>query len=257
MVLETVKSARRTLELFERFAEIRRPAKVTELYRRLGMPQSSASKLLKTFAKLGYLEYDGEHRTYYPTLRVALLGSWLHDQWFGHDSLLATIEALRTELGTSVLLGIQNDKHVLYMLALPSLLRDHPIIPIGTLMPICHTAVGKVLLMEKSERELDLLVRRINAEDANAETYINPAEFTREIAECRRRGYALSNWGLVDWATVIAMPLPQLPGQPRMALGLGAPREWMDENLDRVVQTVSKKLGALVASHDHEIETPA
>src|SRR5438128_581128 len=94
-----IKSTRRTLQIFDLFAEIRRPAKVTEIYQRLHLPQSSTSKLLKSFAMQGYLQYDKEARTYVPTLRTAILSGWLHDQWFGNQSILHVMESLRDDLG--------------------------------------------------------------------------------------------------------------------------------------------------------------
>lgn len=233
------------MELFELFAELRRPARVTELYRHLDLPQSSMSKLLRTFARLGYLQYDGVQRTYYPTLRVTLLGSWLHDQWFGHDSLLATMESLRTELGTSVLLGLQNDKHVLYMVALQALINPRPALAIGTLRPICRAAAGKALMMIKSDHEIGLLVRRINAEDSDPSQHIDLAAFMADIAECRDRGYALSNGAIVAETGVIAVPLPRLSDQPRMSLGVGAPLDWLSSNLERVAEILKEKAAAI------------
>ncbi|AYJ84871.1 IclR family transcriptional regulator (plasmid) [Sphingomonas paeninsulae] len=256
MTPATIKSAQRTLRIFELFAELRRPARVAELFRRLDLPQSSTSKLLRSFAKLGYLQYDGEQRTYYPTLRITLLGSWLHDQWFGHDSLLATMESLRSTLGTSVLLGIQNDKHVLYMVALQALVAPRPALSIGTLRPICVAAAGKALMMGKTDYEIGLLVRRINSEEPDPTRYINLAEFLTDIEQCRTRGYALSDGAVMPGTGVVAMPLPRLPGQPAMVLGVGATLEWLRPNLNSVVDALRNKLTALAADTQTQPLTP-
>src|SRR5258705_7101655 len=112
----TMKHTRRTLELFELFAKLRRPANVTEIYKSLGFPQSTTSKLLKTYTQLGYLRYDPTTRTFVPTLRAALLGEWLHDRWFNEESFLSTMNRLQTELGANVFVGIQSGPRVLYVL---------------------------------------------------------------------------------------------------------------------------------------------
>lgn len=242
MMDSTIKSARRTLQVFELFAELRRPATVVEIHRRLEIPQSSASKLLKTFLKLGYLEYNSLHRTYVPTLRTAVLSSWLHDQWFGNESMLQVMESLRNRLNTSVILGIQTDTHVLYMLALQAMLAPRPLLPIGTLRPICKAAVGKALLMKKTSKEIGLLVRRINSEEEDLERRINLNDLLEDIAISNKRGYALSSGGVIADVSVVAVPLPILAGQPQMALGLGAPQNWLDENLDICVSALKECL---------------
>ena len=111
-----IKSAKRVLELFEYFAECRRPLSVTDLVRGLDYPQSSASVLLKSLTRLGYLDYDRQKRLYRPTLRVALLGGWVHDQLFSHASLSHLIDDLHlVSGGEAVILGMQNDIYVQYI----------------------------------------------------------------------------------------------------------------------------------------------
>lgn len=243
--MHAIKSAKRTLELFELFGELRRPARVVEIQKRLDLPQSSASKLLRTFERMGYLQYDNENRTYYPTLRVALLGGWLHDQWFGHDSLLMSMEMLREKLGTSVLLGIQNDKHVLYMLALQALVQPRPRLSTGTLRPICRAAAGKALLMQKADGDIGRLVRRVNAEEPDEHHHIKLKDLLADLACSRNRGFALSEGAVVAGTSVLAMPLPSLPGQPAMALGVGAPLSWLKENLGLVATTVQDQIAEI------------
>src|ERR1700753_2908326 len=72
-----VKSVGRTFELLAFFDEIRRPATTMEISRVLALPQSSTSVLLRSLVTLGYCTKDPTTRTYAPTARVTLLGSWL------------------------------------------------------------------------------------------------------------------------------------------------------------------------------------
>lgn len=243
----TIKSARRTLQVFELFAEIQRPATVTEIYRRLGLPQSSVSKLLRSFAKLGYVEYDHAARTFVPTLRMAILSSWLQDRWLGQTSIVRVMESLCRELGTSAILGVQNDTHVLYMLTLGATAqpKPRPVLPVGTLRPICRAGVGKALLMTKSDKEVGLLIRRINAEESDPTRLINLTTLLKDLKECRRRGYALSNGAVVPGVSVIAAPWPLLPGQPQMALGLGTYTDALSkERLEKCVRALHRTLSS-------------
>ncbi|HEX7943640.1 MAG TPA: helix-turn-helix domain-containing protein, partial [Phenylobacterium sp.] len=77
-----IKSAERTIALFELFSREQQPFTVSHVARRLGVPQPSISMLLRNLREMGYLEYEPTSRTFTPSIRVALLGSWI-DQRFG------------------------------------------------------------------------------------------------------------------------------------------------------------------------------
>lgn len=246
-----VKSALRTLQIFELFAELRRPATVSEIHQRLSLPQSSTSKLLDTFRKLGYLQYAPATHTYVPTIRAAALSVWMEERWFADESLLRAMRAVHRELGTSVILGIQNDKHVLYVMALPATAMPRPPLPIGTLRPIARAAAGKALLMTKPAREIDLLVRRINAEEDDASHRLEPAALRRHIAACRRRGYATSDGAVIPGVSVVAIPLPKMDGHPQLSLGIGGPQDWLDANLARCLKALKGVAALCVPAPSH------
>ena len=66
MTQRSIKSAERTLRLFELFSRRQQRLPVGEVARGLGIPQPSASMLLSNLAGLGYLEYDRFDRSYAP-----------------------------------------------------------------------------------------------------------------------------------------------------------------------------------------------
>ena len=77
MSVRSIKSAERTLALFELFSIRESRLTVSEVARELSIPQPSASMLLRNLADLGYLDYDRLARTYGPTIRVLLLSNWI------------------------------------------------------------------------------------------------------------------------------------------------------------------------------------
>src|ERR1700761_8151998 len=74
----SIKSAERTLALFELFSLEQRPLTIGEIAKRLAIPQPSVTMLVRNLVKLGYLEHDRFLRNYVPTIRIMLLGSWVH-----------------------------------------------------------------------------------------------------------------------------------------------------------------------------------
>jgi DNA-binding IclR family transcriptional regulator len=240
-----VKSARRVIEVFEFFADRRRPATVGEVAEALGYPQSSTSVLMRSLVRLRYLDYDRETRRFVPTVRVALLGGWIHDQLFSDVSLLRMMQRLRDEAGgpeTAVLLGMQNGIYVQYIHVLqPQPPRRFYVTP-GSLRPLCRAAIGRVLLSLKPDVEVLSLVRRINSEERDPEKRIRPTELLGELDLIRQQGYAYTEGTVIPGSGVIAMEVPTPPGQPPMALGIGSSIEYLRAERDHVVSILSAAL---------------
>lgn len=219
-----IKSARRVLELFDFFAECRRPLAVTDVVRGLDYPQSSASALLKSLTKLGYLDYDRYTRLYMPTLRVTLFGGWVSDELYTHTNLSHLIDDLhRRSGGKAVILGMQNDIYVQYIHMVQSPSPQIPwYIKPGSLRPLCRSAVGRMLLSRKSDVEVQQLLWRVNAEEVDASLRLNVHDLLKELDAIRTRGYAFTEGTVNPLAGVVAVEMPTPPSQPPMALGIGA-----------------------------------
>jgi len=238
-----IKSACRVFELFEYFAERRRSASVVDIVDALGYPQSSASVLLKTLTKLRYLEYDRFTRQYVPTLRVALLGSWIHDQVFSNTSLARLVDDLHAATGATVILGMQNDIHVQYIhMAQSSKSRLGWYIKPGSLRPLCRAAVGRVLLSQKTDVDVIYLLRRINAEERDLSKQMGESELLEELDIVRRQGYAYTEGTINLQAGVIAMRLPTPASQPDMVIGIGTHIAELRTRRDEFIELLKKAI---------------
>lgn len=217
----TVKSARRTLEVLEFFSQGIRKATVMQVANALAYPQSSTSVLLGTLVTLGYLRFDEVDRSYAPTLRVMLLGSWLQDELFGQGSLVAVMERLRQRTGQTVMIGLRQGIHVRFILSLQGKEANGILYPVGVLRPVCRSAVGKVLLSALSDAQVLRIARHANAEEP-PENRVSTRELLDEMAHIRRQGWAMTvDYPLPNRAT-LAVALPDIEGQHPMALTIGS-----------------------------------
>lgn len=204
----SVKSARRALEILDLYEKLRRASGVGEVARLLGYPQSSTSFLMNDLRRLGYLNYDAETRRFAPTMRVALLGGWIHAGTFGRSEILGLLERVRELTGMTTLLCTQNGAEVQYMHVVeagtsPNKLSLRP----GTARPICRAAGGLVLLAERSDAEVGRLVRSINA-SATAKQREDPAKVMRYVQRTRRDGYAWIFGGVFPDIGSVGVRLP-------------------------------------------------
>jgi DNA-binding IclR family transcriptional regulator len=239
-----IKSAKRVLELFDFFAECRRPLAVTDVVRGLDYPQSSASALLKSLTKLGYLDYNRYTRLYMPTLRVSLFGGWVTDEFYSHVNLSHLIDELHQRSGgKTVMLGMQNDIYVQYIHMVQSLSPEIPwYIKPGSLRPLGRSAVGRMLLSRKTDVEVQQLVWRINAEEADVSMRMNVHDLLKELDLIRARGYAYTEGTVNPLSGGIAVELPTPPSQPPMALGIGAAIETLRSEREHLLELLHETL---------------
>ncbi|MBM3190110.1 MAG: helix-turn-helix domain-containing protein [Chloroflexi bacterium] len=82
---ENIKSAERTLSVWEFFVRIQRAASLQELSANLGYPRSGTAALIASLVKLGYLIHDRAARKHLSTARIVELGSWMRRSTVGED----------------------------------------------------------------------------------------------------------------------------------------------------------------------------
>lgn len=239
-----VKSARRTLEMLEFFAARHGPATVSEVADALDYPQSSTSMLLRTLESLGYLIHDTATRSYRPTLRVMLLGTWMHDELFGQASLFSNMEQLRLHTGQAVLVGLRQGIHVRFILSLPSHKPNALQYSVGVMRPVCLSAAGKMLLTRESDREVQRIAQRANAQATSPEQCVNVSALVAEVRACRERGWAESiHYPRAGYAN-LSMLLPAIAGQPHMGITLGMS-----------VDTLSARKGPLLRALENAVRS--
>ena len=221
-VLVTVKSAQRVLEVLEYFAATRDPATVAEVSRQLAFPQSSTSMLLSSLETLGYLTYDADDRTFRPTVRVMLLGSWIQDELFGEGSLVSALDALRRSTGQTVMVGLRQGIHVRSIIALRGTRADALPVRTGTLAAVCLSSMGKVLLSRESYAMILRIARHANAVDPVSRNRVHPQSLLEQIRVSEARGWAESHEFPSPGHCSIAAALPVIPRQPLLALCIGS-----------------------------------
>ncbi len=237
-----IKSAKRVLELFEFFAERRRPLAVSDVVHGLDYPQSSASALLKSLTRLGYLDYDRYRRLYRPTLRVALFGGWVQDDLYSETNLFNLMDELHRRSGADALmLGMQNDIYVQYIhvVQTPGSELNWYLKP-GSLRPLCRSATGRMLLSLKSDVQVQQLLWRVNAEEADPAKRMNIHDLLREINQIRAQKYAMTGGTIHPNGGVVAIEMPTAQSQPPMALGIGASLEMLRTQRERLLQLLNE-----------------
>ncbi len=202
-----VKTAGRTVDLFEVFARAKKPLTLSEIARALGAPQSSCFNLVRALEMRGYLYSVGGQKRVYPTRK--LFG--VADAIAAYDPVVARIEplldALRDETGETVILGTRQGDRVIYLAVAEGRQTIRYMSQAGELKPIHASAIGKALLMAMPPAERDTLVRALPLADITDRTITGPDALLADIAEADARGHAETSGENVVDVMAVACPL--------------------------------------------------
>ena len=225
----SVKSAARVLSIFDYFEKRRAPRTLSEISQDLDYPVSSTLALLRSIEAMGYLNYDHGAKSYFPSIRFAMLGQWIHYSLLQNSTAVQMMEHLSALTRETVLLGMQNGLHSqhIHIIETSQSLSYNP--PVGTLRPLLRSAVGRVLLGNQPEAAVRKTVERINALGIDDGRTFDPAAVLADLAMIRHDGYAYSANVFTPGAAIIAVALPVRPGEVPMAISVGGPYSRIDE----------------------------
>lgn len=249
MSVESIKSAERTLRVFEYFDRVERPAGVMELAEALDMPRSSAAALMALLVQRGYLSHDRVARTYMPTMKLAQVGGWVVAALMGRDrdTLVPLLHDVAHRLDETVVVGVQDDLFAQYLhveLAQRAVMYYQRA---GARRPMCRSAVGWALLSMQDDDEVRRLVQRHNqhADDKKVEE----AVVLDQVAKARERGYAFSQQAYMPGVGMLAVPLVSPDGARRYAIGVGGPVERLEAKEADIARALKACAAAFVKRH--------
>jgi DNA-binding IclR family transcriptional regulator len=221
---EGVKSAVRVLDIFELLAHHPDGISLSQIAAELHIPKSSAHGLLATLSNRGYLREGRQERTYRLGVRLFELGSG----YMAGTDLLADGQEVVREMARAcdetVHLAILSGDEVLYVAKEEGTNTVRMVSAVGRRFPAYGTGVGKMLLSALSDAELDELYpthRPLLPITPN--TITDPLAFRRELAECRRRGYAIDLEESTPGLCCIAAPVFGSDGSEVAAISVSVP----------------------------------
>lgn len=241
---EGVKSAERVLAIFEVFEALRRPMRISELVKKLEIPQSSTSTLMKTLVAKGLVDFNPEERTFCPSVRLAFLGNWV----LGSDDGLAQIQSmsqrLAAESGETIIVGAQNGLFVQYLSVVVSQQPLRFILHPGMMRPLHRAGLGIMLLSTKSDDEVGRMIRRYNAEADEETVIVSVSEVMDTVRKARSMGYCETSDLATPGAGVIATLLP-LPVEGRsLSIGIGGPTSRLRPRADSFRELLLREVDA-------------
>lgn len=246
---QTVKSARRVVEIFEVFAGQRRALTLKDVMDQLGYPASSASSILKSMVTLGYLDFDRGSHTYMPTMRMPDLVGWVGPALFAEGGMLPAMQRLHELTGETVSLGTQSDLYAQYVHVIPSVLPVAYQRPPKTVRSLAGCGLGWLLLSASSDQQIEQIVRRINYGAPAQSVKVQLADLMSQVSQIRFDGYVFSCHTVVRGGGMLGMLVPGRHRGRLMAIGVNGPVERLEAKRALIVSEMRSLLGYADGMH--------
>lgn len=248
----SIKSSQRTLELFELFSLEQRPLTIKEITEALDIPQSSTSVLAKSLVSLGYLEKNESRRTYYPTLRISLLGTWIRRQHQRAGQLPALLSEVSRFTGESTILAMRNGIYSQYLIAQKGSSPTRAQVESGMLYPLACCSTGWCLLTLESKDAVGRIVRRTMSEAKNEYWRKSARNAVEQVELTKKRGYAFSKGETMERLGAISILLPSMPGAYAMSAGCGGWIDRVEEKKDLILEALNELANSVRTLKDQD-----
>ena len=248
-------SLRKAIQILEYMTTLPTPARLQDIAKGLAMPESTLLRFLNTYIDFGYVAQDSATSCYYLTLRLAEMGLRSKANFPFQDSLTKYVRQIARTFNEAASLCIENDMQMVYIAT-----EDGPermlrtLQRIGRIGPMHATGVGKLHLMNYSDRQLAELEKKYGLPRYTDHTITTMEALKKEIARIRQQGYALDDEECEKGIQCVAAPVIDFSGKVVAGISLSAPISRLDkQKLEKIIQYVknvgisaSKELGVVV-----------
>lgn len=233
-----VKSLRKALTVLNAVAGAERPITVADVAIKAGIARPTAYRFVQTLAAAGYLTQDPVDGRLSIGFAVLPLASSLLDHNRMRIEALPYLQTLAQQTGERANLGILYRDCVLYIAGV-----EKPALPtiysrFGKYAPAHCSSLGKAILAYQPEPDVRALLSRKPLVAQTATTITGHAAFMKELADTRKRGYAIDRAEHVPSSYCVAAAIFDANNRPLGAIGLsGRALEPLIEHTDLVRHT--------------------
>ncbi|HEY8373503.1 MAG TPA: IclR family transcriptional regulator [Pseudonocardiaceae bacterium] len=203
------------------------PRTLDQLATVLGVHKSTALRLLRTLESHRFVQREDVRRYRLGTALFDLANRAL-EALDVRRAVEPHLRELNARTGHTVHLASYEDGEVVYIDKVESRHPVRMVSRIGLRAPLHCTAVAKVLVADLPEDQRRAVAESLDYPRLTANTITDPQAYLTELAEVRRRGYAVDRGEHEDFIHCIAAPVRGAGGRAVAAVSLSVPRMLLD-----------------------------
>jgi IclR family transcriptional regulator, KDG regulon repressor len=225
---QPVKSADRTLDIFELLAAEPNGLTVSQISQRLDLARSSTHGLVRTLHARGYLMQNGGRR-FHLGARLIQLGLNVVDRLELRAAARGPLERLVAATHDTALLVVPDRGDLLYVDKVLSDARDVRTDPrVSSRRPLQCSSLGKALLAALDDRAVGEIIESIGLERATEYSLTDRDALMQDIAQTRARGYSVDAQEALVGVWCVGAPVRDHTGRSIAAISLSTIKEFFD-----------------------------
>lgn len=248
-----VPAVARALDILELVLEASGPLTAADVAARLGLPRTTVHELLTTLVTRSYLTVveDGQRRFDLGPALLRLGYGYQSHLDLGHEGHLAARQ-VAAGCDETVHVATLVGREVLYVAKVDSTRGVRTVSAIGRRLPAHLTAVGKMLLANRTDEEIDLLFPLGTVLPAMTDRSItDPAQLRRVLHEVRAKGLAHVDREADPEVGCVAAPVRNHTGTVVAAMSISVPvsrrtpdleQQW-EQQVHEGAMELSRRLG--------------
>lgn len=229
----------RALNILEAAANRRDGLTNSEISRKLGIPKSSASYILRTLERRGYLRRDAESGRYRLGLKILSLGGDAQANLDIADVALPFMRALEEKIHMTVHLAVLDQGEAVYIekVEAPGFFKVNTWV--GRRMFLHSTSVGKCLLAGLPKQEVEAVVKQQGLKKRTPRTITSMTRLLSDLERVKDEGYAVDDEENSLGARCLGAPVFDATGNVIAALGASGTLTQVDEaSMQRIAEAV-------------------
>jgi IclR family KDG regulon transcriptional repressor len=242
--VEVVCKALDVLEAFRSSEELT----LAELSERVGLNKSRVFRLLHTLVERGYVEKNSEGTRYLLGLKLVERASCVRMDL--RQMALPYMRLIHEKFNETVNLGVLQNGQIVYIATLESSRPIRMAELIGSSSLLHSTALGKAILANLSQTEVEDLLSDVSLEKLTDRTITEIDKLVKELEKVRRKGYAFDDRENDPEGFCIGAPVFDRRGEPIAAISVSGPAERVHVNRKEIVdlllsisRQISERLG--------------
>ncbi|HTU28024.1 MAG TPA: IclR family transcriptional regulator C-terminal domain-containing protein [Solirubrobacteraceae bacterium] len=213
-----VQSLERGLAVIRAFDAEHRELGLSDVARITGLSRAAARRFLLTLVSLGYVHQVDGRFSLRP--RVLELGYAYLSGLSLPEVAQPHMEALVAAVNESSSVSVLDDLEIVYVARVPTRRIMSITLAVGTRLPAFATSMGRVLLAELAEAELEERLARIEFRPLTAYTVKDAGSLREILARVRADGYAAVDQELEEGLRSLAVPIRDPSGVAAAALNV-------------------------------------
>jgi len=213
----------RVLDILETVAASERPLSPADLAVQLNIPKASLHRLVAALEDQGYLQSQMNQRGVLPGHRLhrVALGVLASAPMQAHRR--AILGSLSEEIGETCNVAVPDGTEMIYFDRAETHWPVRVQLQIGSRVPVCSTAGGKMYLSSLPRAKRESLISNIRLVAHTANSILDPAQLHAELEATSARGYALDNEEYIDGMVALAVPIKDEDNRMYATLSFHAP----------------------------------